>query len=336
MSLSLSSSPGRRAVLGFGAAVALTATFPAGRAEARPKAQPASLAPAGKPWIRGVRLRHSTVLQSFAFDERHGHMYALQVMGGGVRLPGEPRAYTHAERAARGDMCLNRLTMGGALTGDMYLLGFGHGSALGVEDTARRAGALWTEWDAQPASGYGRGICRFTFTAGRVLTRAGHRIATHRPLPGSTNNQVTLDPAHDRLLLRYKVGGVPRYGVYGLKQFAAGDFRPVTGFAQPGAELGLPFQGMALYGPYAYQVLGHGYSADNPAGSAGDVRLFRIDVRTGRVVQRVLDHTARGLYPREPEGLAVLRRGGPWLCLGFTQGPPSNRTFSLYYKPIAR
>lgn len=78
------------------------------------------------------------MLQSFAFDERHGHMYALQVMEGGVRLPGEPRAYTRAERAARGDMCLNRLTMGGALTGDMYLLGFGHGSALGVEDTGRR------------------------------------------------------------------------------------------------------------------------------------------------------------------------------------------------------
>ncbi|MFD8766541.1 hypothetical protein [Streptomyces mirabilis] len=43
----------------------------------------------GRLWIRRGLLHHSTVLQSFAFDERRGHMYALQVMQGGVRLPGE-------------------------------------------------------------------------------------------------------------------------------------------------------------------------------------------------------------------------------------------------------
>jgi hypothetical protein len=323
-------------VLGFGATAALAAALPADGAQARPDAKPASLAPAGKPWIQGARLRHSTVLQSFAFDERHGHMYALQLMEGGIRLPGESRAYTHAERVARGDLCLNRLTMGGTVTGYMYLLGFGHGGALGVEDTVRRAGALWTEWDAHPTSGYGRGICRFNFAAGQVLTRGSREIVTYRPVPGSTSNYVALDPAHNRLLLRYKMNGMPRYRMYGLKQFAARDFRPVTGFAQPGTELRLPFQGMAIYGSYAYQVLGSGYGPGNPSSSAGDVHLFRIDLRTGQVVQQVLDGTARNLYPREPEGLAVLRRGGPWLCLGFTQGRPGDRAFSLYYKPIIR
>jgi hypothetical protein len=333
---SFPASPGRRAVLGCGAAAALAAALPADRPQVRSDAKLASLAPAGKPWIQGARLHHSTVLQSFTFDERHGHMYALQVMEGGIQLPGESRAYSHAERVVRGDLCLNRLTMGGTLTGYMYLLGFGHGGALGVEDTVRRAGVLWTEWDAHPASGYGRGICRFNFAAGRVLTRTSRKIATYRPVPGSTSNYVALDPAHNRLLLRYKVDGVPRYRVYGLKQFAARNLRPVTGFAQPGTELGLPFQGMAIYGSYAYQVLGNRYGPGNSPSSVGDMHLFRIDLRTGRVVEQVLDGTARGLYPREPEGLAVLRRGGPWLCSGFAQGQSRDRAFSLYYKPITR
>ncbi|MGW1029590.1 phage baseplate protein [Streptomyces sp. NPDC002577] len=336
MSPSLPASPGRRAVLGFGTAAILATTLSAGRTQGARDPKPAGLAPAGKLWIRDARLHHSTVLQSFAFDERHGHMYALQVMEGGVRLPGEPHAYTHAERAAGGDLCLNRLAMDGTLIGHMYLLGFGHGGAIGVEDTVRNTGALWTEWDAHPASGYGRGICRFPFTAGAVLTRTSRRIATYRPVPGSTSNYVALDPAHDQLLLRYKVDGTPRYGVYKLSQFASRNFRSVADFSQPGAELGLPFQGMTLYGPYAYQLLGNAYGPGNPSSSAGNVQLYRIDLRTGRVLQQVLDSTAKGLYPREPEGLAVLRQGGPWLCMGFTQGRVRERRFSLYYKPITR
>ncbi|MER5185491.1 teichoic acid biosynthesis protein C [Streptomyces sp. NPDC002896] len=324
----------------------LATALPAGRTQsppdpkpaglAPPDPEPASLDPAGKPWIRDARLHHSTVLQSFTFDERHGHMYALQVMEGGIRLPGEPRAYTHAERAAGGDLCLNRLTMDGTLIDHMYLLGFGHGGALGIEDTAPHAGTLWTEWDAHPASGYGRGICRFRFTTGGVLTRASRRIATYRPVPGSTSNYVALDPANDQLLLRYKLDGMPRYRVYRLTQFASRDFRPATDFAQPGAQLDLPFQGMTLYGPYAYQLLGNAYGPGNPSSSGGNIQLYRIDLRTGRVLQQVLDGTGKKLHPREPEGLAVLRRGGPWLCMGFTQGRVRDRRFSLYYKPITR
>ncbi|MGW1893483.1 teichoic acid biosynthesis protein C [Streptomyces sp. NPDC002004] len=336
MSPSLPGSPSRRAALGLTAAAALAAALPAGPAGARQRTEPTGLASTGRPWIQGAQLTHSTVLQSFGCDERYGLMYALQVMQGGVRLPGEARAFTHAERGARGDVCLNRLTMDGTLTGHMYLLGFGHGGALGVEETPGRPGLLWTEWDAHPASGYGRGICRFPFMPGRVVTRDDRSLATYHPVPGSTSNYVTLDPAHDRLLLRYKRRGVPRYRVYGLRRFVAGDARPLSDFPQPGARRGLPFQGMALYGRYVYQLLGHGYGPGDPPGSAGDVRLFRIDAHNGRVLEDVLEPTARGLFPREPEGLAVLRHGGPWLCLGFTQGQPSHRAFSLYYKPIAR
>ncbi|MEV0495377.1 phage baseplate protein [Streptomyces atratus] len=294
----------------------------------------ASLAAAGKPWIRNGRLHHVTVLQSFAFDERRGHVYALQVMQGGTQLPGEKRIYGRAERAARGDLCLNRLTMSGVLTGYMYLKGFGHGGALGVEASQRGSGMLWTEWDANPASGYGRGICRFRFVDGRVLTRSSGDLATYRPVPGSTSNHVALDQANRRLLLRYKVRGVPRFAVHDFQRFAAHDFRPLADFPQPGTGLGLPFQGMTLHGDHAYQMFGTGYGPENPRSSAGNTCLFGIDWRTGRVEQQSLDRTAPGLYPREPEGLAVLREGGPWLCMGFTQGPSGGRGFSLYYKAI--
>jgi hypothetical protein len=331
---------GRRAALGLGAAAALAA-FPIPRTEAQPDdtsdgqtaPKRTGLAAEGRPWITGGWLHHRTALQSFAFDERRGHIYALQVMQGGIQLTGESRAYSHAERARRGDLCLNRLTMGGRLTGYMYLKGFGHGSALGVEETARGAAALWTECDADPASGYGRGICRFRFIPGRVLNGTSRELAVFRPVPGSTSNCAAFDPVERRLLLRYRVAGRPCFALYDFDRFRARDFRPLTAFAQPAADLGLPFQGMTLYGNYAYQMLGTAYGPGNPP-PRGNTRLYRIDLRTGRVAQQVLDRTAPRLSPREPEGLAVLRAGGPWLCLGFTQGPTGDRRFSLYYKAI--
>jgi hypothetical protein len=329
--------PARRAVIGLGAAAALSAALtPRGaqaRAADRPAPQPADdLRAQGRPWIRRGLLNHSTVLQSFSFDERHGRMYALQVMEDGIRLPGEKRAYSHAERAMRGDLCLNQLSMSGVRIGYMYLKGFGHGAAFGVEETARAAGTVWTEWDSHPVSGYGRGIARFRFAPGKVLTRTSRMLSTYRPVPGSTSNTVALDPAHGRLL-RYKMQGVPHLALYDTAKFAARDFQPITDFAQPRSSLNLPFQGMTLYGDYAYQLLGTGYGPGNPA-RPGNTRLYRIDLRTGRVVQQVLERTASSLFPREPEGLAVVRSGGPWLVLGFAHGPSRNRAFSLYYKPI--
>ncbi|MFD0508795.1 teichoic acid biosynthesis protein C [Streptomyces chiangmaiensis] len=272
------------------------------------------------------------MLQAFAFDERRRHMYALQVMQGGVRLPGERRVYSHAERQARGDLCLNRLSMTGALTGYMYLKGFGHGNAaLGVESTARTAGVLWLEWDANPRSGYGRGIARIRFAQGQILTSHSRAVAGYHPVPGSTANTIALDAAAGRLLLRYNRDGAPRLALYDFKRFAAGDFRPLSDVKQPASDQDLPFQGLALHGQYAYQLLGSGYSSDNPTGNS---RLYRVDLRSGAVTGQTVERSGPTLTPREPEGLAIVHTGGPWLCLGYTQGPAGNRAFSLYYKAI--
>lgn len=334
--------PGRRAVLALGVGAVAAALAPAqwagaaqwtGAARAPDRKLPALSAP-GRQFFAG-RLRHSTVLQSFAVDERHGHLYALQVVAGGVRLPGEKAALSHTERARRGDLCLNRLTLGGADAGHMYLKGFGHGGSIGLEESAG-AVTVWTEWDAHPSSGYGRGVCRFRFASGQVLDRGSHALGTYRPVPGSTSNFPALDVTHRQLLLRYKREGIPRFAVYGLNEFRNGWFAPLADFAQPGAGLGLPFQGMALYGDYVYQILGTGYGAGNPASAGGNTRLYRLDLRTGLVVWQQLDRTAPGLTPREPEGLAVLTaNGAPRLCLGFTEGPAGRRTFRLYDKALS-
>ncbi|MFI7387206.1 teichoic acid biosynthesis protein C [Streptomyces sp. NPDC049813] len=318
------------------AALPLGLALPAAPARAadatRARHDASGLATPGVPWLTGVRLRYGTVLQSFAFDESHRCLYALQVVGGGVRLPGEQRAYTHAERVSRGDLCLNRLTFRGVLTGFMVLKGFGHGGAMGVEQH-RKGSRLWTEWSAHPVSGYGRGVCWFTFADGRVLGRTSARLTVHTPVPGSTSNSVTLDQSRRRLLLRYKTGGDPRFAVYDLDRFAAGRFKPLADFAQPGADLGLPFQGMTLHGDTLYQLMGSGYSPGNFPEFGGDTYLGRTDWRT-RTSHRVFpEQTAAHLSPREPEGLAV-RLGDRRLYFGLTHGAPGAMRFSLYSKGL--
>ncbi|WP_394437115.1 phage baseplate protein [Streptomyces sp. SGAir0957] len=340
-------SPTRRNALGITALTFLNCLLPhtaaAAHAEAetetraqtdtaRSRPGPSGLAAPGVPWRTGLRLRHGTVIQSFAFDEAHHCLYALQVMRGGIRLRGESRAYTHDERARRGDLCLNRLNLHGALTGFMFLKGFGHGGAMGVERHGRGS-RLWTEWDAHPASGYGRGVCWFRFVSGRTLSRSSARLTTYHPKPGSSSNSVTLDQRGRRLLLRYKAHGLPRFAVYDLARFVARDYRPLADFAQPDAHLGLPFQGMALHGNTLYQLMGSGYDALNPPEAGGNTYLSRINWRTGTSHITFPERTAPHLSPREPEGLAVRRSDGR-LYYGFTQGASGNRRFSLYSKAL--
>lgn len=335
--------PARRSVLGLGAAAGLGLALPYGRAHAqtrtdgaRPRARrrPDWSEP-GVAFLRDVRLHHSTVQQSSTFDERGGRLYSLQVIESGVRLPGESRSYSHDERVRRGDLCLNRLTTDGELLDHMYLKGFGHGTTITAESRTAGRTELWTEWDANPASGYGRGICRFRYAPGKVFTSDTASLTTFRPQPGSTNNYAALDTVNRRLLLRYRRADLPRYALYDLDGFAAHDFRPLADFAQPGADLGLPFQGMALHGDYAYQLLGSAYGKGNPPSRGGNARLFRISLPDGLEADEVLERTDPDLNVREPEGLTVTHRGGPRLVLGFAHDPVGARRFSLYWKSLA-
>ncbi|NBE50390.1 phage baseplate protein [Streptomyces boluensis] len=337
-------SPSRRAVLGLGGAM-LAAGFGASRALAADRSgAPAPAAPgvrfnlaaSGTRLIHRRALHHATVMQSFAFDETHRHIYALQVIPSGVQLPGESRAYRQSERHYAGDLCLNRLSMSGESLGRMYLKGFSHGTAMAV-DSSQSSGTsgvtLWVESDANPASGNARAIGRFPYAENTVLHSTDRRVTVYRPQPGSTANSVALDLTNRRLLLRYVLSGRRRFALYDLDTFATGRFLPQADVAQPDLNLGLPFQGMALHGDYVYQLMGSGRES---TGQDNTVLLHCIDTRTGRVVQKHRTRVGYELTHREPEGLAVLHGTGsqePRLCMGLASGPPGGRRFSVYGLP---
>ncbi|WP_432743255.1 teichoic acid biosynthesis protein C [Streptomyces sp. JH002] len=286
-------------------------------------------------WIREQTLHNVTVMQSFAFDDVNGHLYAIQVMQGGLRLSGESAAVSGADRAARGDLCITKLTLAGTKLGHMYLRGFGHGVAIGVE----HAGAtpwLWTESDANPSSGYGRALSRFRFANGTVLDSDASSLAKIRPVPGSTSNQVSIDNLNQLLLLRYRLSGVARYRLMNLADVKAGRFTALHDVPQAGVSDSEVFQGFAVLGEHAYQMTGTSYTSEsgsNPPSGRGNTYLTRLDLSTGTVTQRSRTEAAYSLSFREPEGVAIRLSNPRRLCLGFASGASGARRFSVYDKP---
>ncbi|WP_434590210.1 phage baseplate protein [Streptomyces sp. A5-4] len=286
-------------------------------------------------WQFKKQLRHTTVLQSFAFDDVRLRMYVAQVMQGGIRLAGEPRAYTGDERRRRGDLCLNQLDYTGTWLNHMYLLGFGHGVAFGVETGPPGSAWIWTEADARAGgtAAFGRGISRFAFVKGQ--TRRSTAAATSYPVAGSTANQPSVDMEFKRLAVRHRIGSRLRYRVYDLADAVQGDFTsPLHDFAQTAThpDPGVDFQGFALHGNYLYQLAGTAYGPGNPASEHGNTHVSCTDIRTGRQVQRTRTEAGYSLDYREPEGLAVQRTAKPRLCMGLASGAVGARRYSIYYK----
>lgn len=270
-------------------------------------------------WQKGT-LKEPTVLQSFAFDEVNKHLYVLQVRRGGL---------------ADGDLCLNRLDYHGHRLGHMYLRGFGHGVSLGVENAPDGTARIWTEADAE--RGYGQGIARFRFSAGAVRTHES--VTVRHPVAGSTNNQPSVCRGSRRIAVRYRMHGSPRYRVWELDPFVAGDYsEPVADFAQTGAhpDPTTPLQGWTLYRDTVYQLAGTAYDEKtNPAAAHGNAYVSCLDIHTGELLQRHRTEAGHSLGYREPEGIAVRRSPEPRLCLGFASGTEGARRFSVFYKPAA-
>lgn len=284
--------------------------------------------------IREKTPHNSTVLQSFAFDDVNGHLYTIQLMEGGIQLSGESAPVSGADRAAHGDMCITKLSLAGAELGSMYVKGFGHGVAIGCEPVGTTA-YLWTESDANPDSGYGRAISRFTFANGTVLTNGSSALATHRPVPGSTSNQPAVDMLNKRLLLRYRLDGTVRYRLMNLSDVTAGTYTAVYDIPQAGISADEVFQGFTVLGDYAYQMTGTAYTAENgtnPPSGHGNTYVSCLDLRTGQLVQRSRTEAAYSLDYREPEGLAVQLTSPRRLCMGFASGVSGDRRLSVYYK----
>ncbi|SNX61535.1 hypothetical protein SAMN06272735_3276 [Streptomyces sp. TLI_55] len=278
------------------------------------------LAVPAKRRLKEKALHEGTVLQSFAFDEVHRHLYALQVRRGGI---------------GAGHLCLNKLDYDGTLLGHMHLQGFGHGVSMGVQNAADGKVWIWTECEAK--RGYGQAVTRFQFAAGATRTVAD--VHTRKPIPGSTNNQPTVCMASRRIAVRYRIKGKPRYRVWDLDAFVDRDYDdPVADIAQPAPhpDPKIPFQGYALHGDHLYQLAGTAYDPKtNPAAKFGNAHLSCVDLTTGELLQRMRTEAGRSLTHREPEGLAVRRTTQKGLYLGLASGAAGARRFSLYAKPLS-
>ncbi|GAA4231482.1 hypothetical protein FHR32_003485 [Streptosporangium album] len=261
-------------------------------------------------------LHDQTVLQSFAFDNVHGHMYTVQVKNGA----GSPAA---------GDLCVTKLSLTGTILGHMYLMGFGHGVQIGVEPSGSSA-YLWTETDgvSDGVNAWGRKLARFPFVNGQTLTTSSSSLRKYAPIAGATSTTCAIDPSTNRLVMRHRRAGAARYAVYDLSTIKAGGSTPLFDIAEPPG-LGV-FQGYTALGQHLYMFDGTAYSASNPT---GDTHLTSVDLTTGKVVQRSFTAAWKSLNYREPEGMAIQLAGGnPRLCFGFASGGAGARRTSIIYK----
>lgn len=271
------------------------------------------------PLVRQKALRDKTVLQSFAFDNDNGHIYAVQLQNG-------------AGSSAAGNLCLTKLSLDGAILGHMYLLGFGHGVQIGVEPSGSSA-YLWTETDAAPSDDgdvtQGTRIARFEFTDARTLTATSPELTKYTLVPGARKTTPAIDPSTNRLTMRYETAGSFRYSVFDLAAVRAGGTTPLFDVGQPDG-LGT-FQGHTTYGDYLYMLSGDPYSDTNPA--PGNTYITSLDLRTSQQIQHELSQAGKTLDYREPEGMAIRTTpDGPQLCFGFASGTPGARVASIYYK----
>jgi hypothetical protein len=290
--------------------------------------------PVGK-LLHRRKLQNATVMQSFGIDPVTGDIFVLQVVEGGLTLPGESGPRTGAQRAYAGDLAVTRLDQAGAITGHMYLQGFGHGVSMGVEhhDGVSR---LWTETASVPMGtnvpeeekeGYGTAVTHFEFRDGTTIGSGSSQLAEpYRPVAGATNVTCTIDPTTNRVIVRFKSGSMT-FESHDLDKARAGDWTaPLARINQPDAHG--TFQGYASLGGVLYMLAGNGYSAtlDPP----GNTWLTAVDWATGAVLDQQFTAAAPGLELREPEGMAVsVRNGVPHLHFGFAGEEPGPRTCTI-------
>ncbi|MEU3063113.1 phage baseplate protein [Streptomyces subrutilus] len=288
----------------------------------------------GAELLEPTGLFNTTGPQSFAFDDTNALIYTLQTLQSGIRLSDEDEPVSAGDRKSAGDMCLTRLTAAGKVTGHMYLRGFGHGIAFGVEPVGKRT-FLWVEGKADPKNGYGRSVARTPFKDGAILDSTDPAVAHFDPLPGASDLAPSLDLAGGRVLVSHEKDREHRFAVYPMTDFLAGrrDSPQVVNAGEQVKEEEW-FQGCALHGDFVYVLTGNPYTdkkGKNPRKSGGNTYISAIDVRTGKPQGRRRVTVAPDLPYREPEGMAVSMAGGrPALCIGFSVKTEDRRELTLY------
>jgi hypothetical protein len=362
--------------LAAGAAAALT--LPAPSAFAAAPVNPANIptgtalidvADGSTRWLSAVTNQDtSTTLQGIAFDSVNGHLYTLQIAGAsqvGYLHSSSQIAVTASiggdQHATSGDMCLTRHDITtGAVTGYMYLLGFGHGVSLGIEPANGSTPAyVWTE-AGSGQSGYGQEFVRFPFADQTVLWTSHPSVQRFgSPDPAATSMTPSVDAAHNLLVIRYALGSDHWFAAYDLPSAVAtantGTLpAPLAQIQQPAlykyTDAGVPdpttpatFQGFTSYGQYVYMLDGDPRTS-TPNGTLTGVDKWAIhttsfdlngtqnDPTTG-YIKTTHSEADVDANPREPEGMAIYTgSGAPRLCFGITNNNGSTRQFDLYYK----
>ncbi|MFB7865036.1 hypothetical protein [Streptomyces sp. NPDC056069] len=275
-------------------------------------------------------LHHSTVMQGFGIDPVSGDIFVLQIMQGDVRLPDEPAAVDYATRKTNGDLCLTRLDQAGAITGYMYLRGFGHGVSLGVEN---RDGTiwLWTETASSPNSkneGYGTAVTSFPFGTGTTVDHGSPaHTPPYRPDPACRGITPTIDRSANELVVRFNLGGVMTFERYDLAKAAAGVWEPLQRLTPNVPADGVDFQGYASHDGVLYTLKGQSLDA---APLPGNTHIAAFEWATGALLDHRHITAGPGLEWREAEGMAVsVRDGVPHLHFGFACEDPGPRTCTI-------
>jgi hypothetical protein len=300
----------------------------------------------GQAFWRKTLYETSWAMQSFAYDNVNGHIYFAQHRPGDNENDSDNGIHL-------GDIWIVRTDLAGNVLGTMALHQFGHGSSMGVEPTgAGSAPYLWIEGDnynvakgAYEDSGYR--LTRFRYTEGITLTYGNPSVIpiqdrtptidTYAGLP-----RPAIDPVNNMLLVRYATQSTSpnpwRLVVFTLEDAAAGrlsqDYRKAERALPTNAQLKIPddaaYQGVTLYGEYAYLLYGK---------SGGPSYLAAVSMNgSGEQHGEVYNTTAGESIPgREPQGCAIwVDSGQPRLAFGFSgkTGTTTDPSFdaSLFYK----
>lgn len=278
-------------------------------------------------------LHNGTVLQCFAFDNAKGHLYTLQVTSGS-----EP---------AQGNLTMTKLDLTGKKLARMYLEGFGHGIAFGVQPMSSGEPMMWTE------AVIGQGdratkVCRFRFRDSATPITADD-VELFTPIEGMRSASCSLDLDHNTIAVRYFKDGLDAMHVslFDFDAFAAGDFSaPLADVSCAAAHPpGVTAQGYQHYGQHLYLYQGNAYYHDEGTAEAncakthpdgeldGNVKVSRINFADPDDHETHLTKAGYSLNFREPEGLGLLKLDGkPRLAMGFASGCSGKRLASIYYK----
>lgn len=322
----LSLSTGALLTAGLGAATGL-AIAPGVAAAAVPPSQRLPLTGSSDRLFWKKSLHEKPIMQCFAFDNVNGEVYVMQ-------------RSDRANSKTQGHLAINRMTLTGDLISRMYLNGFGHGIAFGVQPTANGV-VLWTEADAQPYKDNSRArvVCRFPWAASTTpITKDD--VELFEPIDGMKMASCSLDLDHNTIAVRYTRDGVDgmRVSLYNLDEFAAHDFsnRLADISTRPVHAIGVTPQGYQHYGQHLYLLQGNPYKDCTTPGQkgTGNTVLGRINFNDETDFETRGTDAGYSLTFREPEGLGLYRHpdGQLRLAMGFASGCAGSRQANIYYK----